>query len=134
MVSRGCPKQAAQTYLRVMPPPRRSIAAKPTKPILGPEASAELRDRLLAELSDLSSDDEMAVWAHRCLPEKSRLSATDAERVEASFQERLLAAVAAEAPPAQEAVSGGLQVHNGLEAQGRMLGTGRDRSKSRFRA
>jgi hypothetical protein len=133
MVSRGCPKQAAQTYLRVMPPPRRSIAAKPTKPILGPEASAELRDRLLAELSDLSSDDEMAVWAHRCLPEKSRLSATDAERVEASFQERLLAAVAAEAPP-KEAVSGGLHVHNGLGAQGRMLGTGRDRSKSRFRA
>ena len=36
-----------------------------TKAILGPEASAELRDRLITELNDLSSSDGATLWAHR---------------------------------------------------------------------
>jgi hypothetical protein len=91
--------------------PRRMSDAKTAKPILGPEASAELRDRLLAELSALGSSDEIAVWVHRSLGEKNRLTAADAERVEAVFHAQLgnLATSAAGAPEAQDAVSGGPQ-------------------------
>jgi hypothetical protein len=60
----------------------------------------------------------MAIWAHRCLPEKNRLTATDAERVEETFQARLstLAAGAADAAQAQEVAPGGLQGQEGREA------------------
>ena len=68
---------------------RRPSEAKPVKPLLGPEASAELRDRLLAELANLGGGDEMAIWAHRCLPEKSRLTVADAERVEEAFKAKI---------------------------------------------
>jgi hypothetical protein len=47
-------------------------------PMLGPEASAELRDRLVAELNDLAGGDDAALWGKRSLPEKSRLTAADA--------------------------------------------------------
>ena len=40
---------------------------KAAKPVLAPEASAQLRDRLLAELNNLGSADDAAIWAHRCL-------------------------------------------------------------------
>ena len=60
-----------------------------TKPILGAEASAELRDRLLAELNELGSGDDAAIWAHRSLVEKNSLTAADAQRVEETFQARL---------------------------------------------
>ncbi len=59
------------------------------KLILGPEASAELRDRLIVELNDLGSGDDAAMWAHRSLPEKNRLREADAQRIEETFQARL---------------------------------------------
>ncbi len=59
------------------------------KPILGPEASAALRDRLIVELNDLGSGDDAAMWAHRSLPEKNRLAQADAQRIEETFQARL---------------------------------------------
>ena len=67
---------------------------------LGPEASAELRDRLIAELNELGSGDAAAIWAHRCLGQKNRLTAADAQLVEESFQAKLasFAAPAAEIP------------------------------------
>ena len=65
------------------------IGANSNKPILAPEASAELRDRLIAELNDLGSGDDAAMWAHRCLGEKNKLTAADAQRVEDDFQARL---------------------------------------------
>ena len=61
----------------------------PTEPTLGPEASAALRDRLVAELSDLACGDDAAIWAHRSLVEKNKLTAADAQSVEESFQARL---------------------------------------------
>jgi len=70
--------------------PRRGSDAKPAKLILGLEASVELRDRFLAELSDLGSSDEMATWSHRRLAEKNRLTGADAERVEEAFRARLV--------------------------------------------
>ncbi len=78
---------------------QRSICILP-KAILGPEASAEQRDRLVAELNALRSNDEAALWAHRCLPEKNRLTAADAQGVEEAFQTKLatLATNTAEVP------------------------------------
>ncbi|MGO9327382.1 MAG: ERF family protein [Steroidobacteraceae bacterium] len=66
-----------------------SSGSNSNKPFLAPEASAELRDRLLAELNGLGSGDDAAMWAHRCLRQKNRLTATDAQRVEETFQARL---------------------------------------------
>jgi ERF superfamily len=57
--------------------------------MLGPEASAELRDRLLGELNDLGSGDDAALWAHRSMHSKNRLTAPDSQRVEESFQATL---------------------------------------------
>jgi hypothetical protein len=56
------------------------------RPILGAEASAQLRDRLLAELNDLGSADDAAIWAHRSLRAKHGLTAADAQRDEEAFQ------------------------------------------------
>jgi hypothetical protein len=60
------------------------------EPALRPEASAGLRDRLIAELSDLASGDDAAIWAHRSLAEKNKLTAADAQFVEEVFQARLV--------------------------------------------
>ncbi len=65
----------------------RSSSAAP--PMLGAEASAELRDRLRGELNELVSTDDAAIWAQRCLPEKNRLTAADAAHVEEAFRARL---------------------------------------------
>jgi hypothetical protein len=67
------------------------VHSNSSAPMLGPEASAQLRDRLLGELNDLTCGDDAAIWAHRCLPEKNKLTAADAQRVEEAFQARLAA-------------------------------------------
>ena len=41
------------------------------------------------ELNHLGSGDDAAIWAHRCLVEKNRLVAADAQDVEEAFQARL---------------------------------------------
>ena len=70
-------------------PSRREHRSRSTKSILAPEASVELRDRLIAEVNELSSGDDAAMWAHGCLGEKNKLTAADAQRVENTFQARL---------------------------------------------
>src|SRR5580700_542225 len=57
--------------------------------MLEPEASAVLRDRFVTELEDLSTGDDAAVWAHRSLPEKNKLTPPDAQLVEEAFQEKI---------------------------------------------
>jgi hypothetical protein len=57
---------------------------------LGLEASAALRDRLLGELETLGSGEEAALWAHRSLAEKSRLTPVDSGMVEERFKARLI--------------------------------------------
>jgi hypothetical protein len=56
---------------------------------LGAEASAQLRDRLVAEVDNLGSGDDAAIWAHRSIGEKNKLTALDAQLVEETFQARL---------------------------------------------
>jgi hypothetical protein len=73
-----------------------------TDSALGPEASAELCDRLLAELGALDSADAAALWAHRCMGQKNRLIEADAQRVEELFQARLTSFAVGEAQMAGE--------------------------------
>ena len=56
------------------------IGDKSPKPVLEPEASAALRDKLIAELNDLNSAEEAANWAHRVLVTKNNLMADDARQ------------------------------------------------------
>jgi hypothetical protein len=51
--------------------------------------SASLRTELLREVEDLSAPDDAALWAHRKLPAKNQLSATDARQVEEAFAAKL---------------------------------------------
>ena len=62
---------------------------RPVKPILGTEASAALRDQLLADLSATASADAAAIWAHRILGSKNTLTAADARQIEDMFREKL---------------------------------------------
>ena len=94
----------------------RGSDAKPAKTVVGPEASAELCDRLLAELGSLGTGDEMAIWAHRCLAQKNRLIAADAERVDEVFQAKLSTIATSTADATQEAAPEGLQGRHGREA------------------
>jgi hypothetical protein len=48
-----------------------------------------LRDRLLAELNVLACGEDAAIWAHRSLGEKNRLTASDSRGVEEAFQAKL---------------------------------------------
>ena len=64
-------------------------SASLARPVLAPDQSATLRDRLVTELSAINSADEAAAWAHRNLPAKNSLTTEDAQTVEAGFQARL---------------------------------------------
>jgi len=68
---------------------RTRTGAIPSRPTLVPEASVALRNRLISELSTISSSEEAANWAHRVLREKNSSTAADAERVETAFHDRL---------------------------------------------
>ena len=89
----------------------RAAAAKaipiPPKPILEPEASAALRDQLTAELSEITSTEEAADWAHRVLGAKNGLIAADGERIDEAFRGKLATFATAtangfETPPEKE--------------------------------
>ena len=68
---------------------RRDAKVQIPKEILGAEASAELRDRLIADVGNLASADDAALWAHRSLTEKNKLAEGDALLVEEAFEARL---------------------------------------------
>jgi len=72
---------------------QQASASHPTKAsqsTLEPEASAALREQLIAGTKDIGSADEAASWAHRVMGAKNSLVVADAEQVERAFQERLL--------------------------------------------
>src|SRR5580658_5092152 len=52
---------------------RDQVHSIPTSATLDAGASAQLRDRLIAELNELDSGDDAATWAHRRLSEKGKL-------------------------------------------------------------
>jgi ERF superfamily len=69
---------------------RKGKVTRPPRIVLSTDQSKALRDRLVAELSDLRSADEAADWVHKNLPAKNTLTFEDAETVEASFGKRLI--------------------------------------------
>jgi len=69
--------------------PDRRAQVSVARPVVEPAVSAVLRDGLAAELDELTSSDDAALWAHRHMAEKNRLTAADALRVEEAFQEKL---------------------------------------------
>jgi hypothetical protein len=71
------------------PSEARDSAAPSGRPVLAPDQSATLRERLVAELSAFNSADDATVWAHRNLPAKNSLTAGDAQIVETRFRARL---------------------------------------------
>jgi hypothetical protein len=58
---------------------------------LGPEQSAALREKLLAEVATVTSADLAAAWAREALTAKNSLTAEDAKLVEDAFEQRLSA-------------------------------------------
>ena len=68
---------------------RDSNVSAQAKPIFDAKESAQSRDRLIAEIRELGSSDEAAVWAHRIFAEKNTLIAEDAQVIEEAFQARL---------------------------------------------
>jgi ERF superfamily len=67
------------------------VPLNPAKPILGAEASAILREKLMGELKAIASPDDAAIWAHRILDAKNSLTAADARQVEDAFRAKLAA-------------------------------------------
>jgi hypothetical protein len=63
--------------------------ARPARTILAPDQSAELREKLLADIGQLQSSDEAADWVHNNLGAKNTLVLTDADAVEAAFRDTL---------------------------------------------
>jgi hypothetical protein len=68
---------------------RAKAGSTPSRAMLEPEASAALREELIAELDGIGSAEEAAIWAHRVIGTKNSLAAADAEHVEQAFQVRL---------------------------------------------
>jgi hypothetical protein len=69
---------------------RASGSRKGENPLtLDPEQSAALRERLLAELGNITSADSVPNWARGALTAKNNLTATDAKLVEDAFERRL---------------------------------------------
>jgi hypothetical protein len=77
---------------------KRSTGSNPAAfhPRLDAEASANLRERLLADMNGLNDAEAAALWAKRRLPEKNSLTTADAKQLEDAFQARLASIV----PPA----------------------------------
>jgi ERF superfamily len=115
----------------VTPPaikPRRGQEARPATPALAADLSAALRQQLLAQISDLASGDDAAIWAHRSMARKNALTTADAAQVEEKFRARLITLTApvedfapregrgpiAVEPPAGENLSAPLQ-QNGID-------------------
>jgi len=74
------------------------------RPLLDPENSAALRDRLVREISAIEDAERAAHWAHTALAAKDTLTASDARLVEVAFELRL-SALEADAEPQHENAS-----------------------------
>ena len=82
--------------------PHHDAKMQSPKQSLGVEASAELRDQLIAELSRITSSDDAGLWAHRSLGEKNKLNTADAHQVEQAFTVRITDLAIAEVSPKPE--------------------------------
>ena len=81
--------QPGEERRRATAPRRTEKVARPARTVLGQEQSAALREKLLADLSQLQSGDQAADWVHKNLAAKNTLITSDADAVEAGFREKL---------------------------------------------
>jgi ERF superfamily len=79
------------SLLRSARPRRRDGLNGQNKPVLTVEDSSSLCEQLLSQVSGLSSVEAATTWAHRILPLKNTLEATDARRLEEAFASRMAA-------------------------------------------
>jgi hypothetical protein len=84
--------------------PHRKLLSLPAKPVLAADASAALRDQLLAEMAGITGTDELSGWAHRSLPAKNKLTSADAQLVERAFGSKLNAVPGDQEPATESAV------------------------------
>jgi hypothetical protein len=80
----------AQVSPRVPGNGKMRTAAKPASvPMLFPDESAALRQRLLGEVAALQSQESATTWVREALPAKNKLTAADAKALEDAFEQRL---------------------------------------------
>jgi ERF superfamily len=89
LVTRSSPSDA-----QVSPPAagngKMRAAARPASvPVLSPDESAPLRERLLGEIAALQSHESAATWAREALRAKNKLTSADAKALESAFEQRL---------------------------------------------
>ena len=70
-------------------PGPRDKSLRPSRAMLGPEQSSELREQLLATAAQLQSEEEAADWVHKNMPAKNTLIAADFYLVESAFEDKL---------------------------------------------
>jgi hypothetical protein len=88
-------------------------------PMLSPDQSALLRNRLLGEIVSLPSQDDAAAWAQRTLAAKNQLTTDDAKLLEDAFEPRLSALLPSEeGQPSVDRSSHGLSALAGDEKVG----------------
>ena len=79
--------KAAEQALRSEP---RQVRSKPPRsPTLSPQDSNALRCQLVSELEQLTNSEALGKWAHRILPLKNQLRATDAQVIEEVFSTKV---------------------------------------------
>jgi hypothetical protein len=71
------------------PLPSKTKRAPLANPILPPEESVTLRERLIGEVQNLSSTEAATKWVRETLPVKNSLTSVDAKLVEAAFRFRI---------------------------------------------
>ena len=69
---------------------RKDQETRPAKPALAADLSGTLCQQLLAQISELRSSDDAALWAHRSMARKNALTAADAQQVEEAFRAKLM--------------------------------------------
>src|SRR5450759_1060940 len=84
--------------------PHRKPLPRPSNPVLAADASAALRDQLLAEMANTTGAEELSGWAQRSLPAKNKLTSADAQSVERAFESKLNALSGDQEPATQSAV------------------------------
>jgi hypothetical protein len=88
------------------PKPPKRPQDRPASPVLPADQSAEVSTQLIAEINDLASGDDAALWAQRSMGRKNRLLAADAQHVEETFRAKLIALNGPLGEPSSHEVSG----------------------------
>jgi hypothetical protein len=95
--------------------------------IIDGEQSPTLRERLLAEIAEITSAERAVSWAREALPAKNKLSAADAKLVEETFEQRLPTLASAETSPSKNDAPA-IADAGRQEATSRTASTGPDQS------